>query len=398
MSQLWQVAMRELRERGRSKAFLFSSVITLILVLGMIFIPRVFGSGTEEYTVGLLGEGNQPIVTAALGFATADDEPGDLASVEITTVRFESRQAAVEGLDSGEVDAVLVDGTEVVVESVGWGGSRLLSLLGQGAAAVALERLIAEEGQAVADVIELLTSDPLTTTALSGGEVGDSSRYVIAYAGLIFLYVAILLYGTWMLTGVTEEKSTRVVEVLLSSLRPWQLLGGKILGIGLLGLAQFATTVLVAFAGLSLGGFEIPDLDPLALANLIFWFILGFTVYALLFGAAGSLASRVEDANNAALPMSMIAVVGLFISFAALDSPAGMAARIGTMIPITAPFVVPVRVSLEAIAWWEFALSVILTLAAIIGLVWAGGRIYAGGVLRYGGKVRFRDAWRSAAE
>lgn len=398
MRQLWQVALRELRERGRSKAFIISSAVTLLLVLGLIFVPRMFSGGTDEYTVGLLGEGNEPIVAAAVGLAIADDEPAEPPTTEIDTVLFASRGEALAALESGELDAVLVDGSEVVVRSVGWGGSRLLRLLGQGAAAVALERLIAEEGEAVADIIAVLTSEPLTTTTLSGGEAVDSSRYAIAYAGLLFLYIAILFYGTWMLTGVTEEKSTRVVEVLLSSLRPWQLLGGKILGIGLLGLAQFASTVLVAFAGLSASGIEIPDLDPMSVINLILWFIIGFTIYALLFGAAGSLASRVEDANNAALPMSMIAVVGLFISFAALDSPAGMAARIGTLVPITAPFVVPVRVSLEAIAWWEFALALALCLAAIVGLVWAGGRIYAGGVLRYGGKVRFRDAWRGAAD
>ena len=93
--------------------------------------------------------------------------------------------------------------------------------------------LVAESGQAAADVIEVMTSDPLETTTLSGQEAGDETRGAVAYAGLLLLYLAVLLYGNWMLAGVTEEKSNRVVEVLLSSVKPWQILAGKIIGIGL---------------------------------------------------------------------------------------------------------------------------------------------------------------------
>src|SRR5690606_37265905 len=147
------------------------------------------------------------------------------------------------------------------------------------------------------------------------------------------LYVAILIYGTWILTGVTEEKTNRVVEVLLSSLRPWQLLGGKILGIGSLGVLQFLIAAAVALIAVRFVSFEIPPIDPLTLANLILWFVLGFLTYAVLFGAAGSLASRMEDAQNVSFPMSIVAVAGLFVAFASLDSPGGTVATVGTFIP-----------------------------------------------------------------
>ena len=234
---------------------------------------------------------------------------------------------------------------------------------------------MAEGGQAAADVIEVMTSDPLETTTLTGPEAGDDTRGAVAMPGSSSHYLAVLLYGNWMLAGVTEEKSNRVVEVLLSSVKPWQILAGKIIGIGSLGIAQFAGTILVAFLAVNLtGAIELPSLDLLAVANLILWFILGFLLFAVMYGAAGSLVSRMEDAQNVAFPMSMIAVAGFFVSIAALGDPDGTAAIIGTFIPFTAPFVVPVRAAFGAIPAWQYVVAVVLTIATIVGLVLVAGQ------------------------
>jgi ABC-2 type transport system permease protein len=219
----------------------------------------------------------------------------------------------------------------------------------------------------------------------------------VAYAGLLLLYMAVLLYGNWMLAGVTEEKSNRVVEVLLSSVKPWQILAGKIAGIGALGIAQFAGTILIALLAVNLtGAIELPSLDAVLVFNLVLWFVLGFLLFAVMYGAAGSLVSRMEDAQNVAFPMSMIAVAGFFVSIAALSDPDGAAAVIGTFIPFTAPFVVPVRAALDAIPAWQYIAAVVITIATIVGLTLVAGRIYAGGLLRFGTRVKLRDAWRSA--
>ena len=173
---------------------------------------------------------------------------------------------------------------------------------------------------------------------------------MIAYAGLLLMYIAILSYGSWTLTGVTEEKNNRVVEVLLATLRPWQLLGGKVLGIGILAIGQFVLTIGFAFALVNLT--DVLDIPPAsarrpALPGL--WFILGFAVYSVSYAAAGSLASRPEDAQSAAFPMTMLAVAGFFVSINSLDDPTSMLARVTSFIPFTAPFVVPIRRSLDGI-------------------------------------------------
>lgn len=395
---VWQIALREIREHGKSRSFLITTAITFLLVAALVVIPGLIGGDTSEYTVGVIGEGNDPIAVAAEQLGNAQDEPDAEPSVSIETEAFDDRDQAEAALEQVDIDAILIDGTEVVVESVGgFGESTLLSLLQQGAASIELEAVVSEQGQAAADVIEVMTSDPLETTTLTGQQAGDATRGAVAYGGLLLLYMAVLLYGNWMLSGVTEEKSNRVVEVLLSSVKPWQLLGGKIIGIGSLGIAQFAGTILIAVLALNLtDAIELPSITPAMVANLVIWFVIGFLLFAVLYGAAGSLVSRMEDAQNVAFPLSMVAVAGFFVSIAALSDPDGPAAVIGTFIPFTAPFVVPVRAALDAIPAWQYILAVVITLAAIVGLVLVAGRIYAGGLLRFGTRVKLREAWRSA--
>lgn len=397
---LWQVALREITERARSKAYLLTTGLTILIVLGLIVVPGLFGSGTTERTIGSVGSGNDVIISTAVDLGTATDEPDDPPSVAFETIVFDDREAAMSALEEGEVDAVLVDGEEVIVESVGgFAGSSFVDGLQRAAGTVQIQSVIEEEGETATDIIQILTSDPLEITTLTRGDPAESeSRTVVAYFGLLLLYVAILLYGTWILTGVTEEKSNRVVEVLLSSVRPWQILGGKILGIGSLAIVQFLGTIVVALVALRLtGAFDLPAIEVAAVLNLLLWFIIGFLIFAVLFGAAGSLVSRTEDANTIAMPMSMTAVVGFFVSITALNDPDGVVATVFTFVPLTAPFVVPVRTALQAIPLWQYLAAVVISVIALAVFTVIAGRIYSGGLLRYGGRVRVREAWRSAS-
>lgn len=398
---LWQVALRELTERVRSKAYLITSAILLLLVVALVVVPQLFEEETDEMRLGVVGAGNSDIVQTAESLANANDEPGGIPSVSIEATEYSDRESAVAAMENDEIEAVLINGEELVLERAGgfFGESSIEDLLQRAAATVALEMVVAEEGETATDVIELMTSDTLETTTLTEEDPDDESRGVVAYAGLLLLYGAILLYGSWILTGITEEKTNRVVEVLLSTIRPWQLLGGKILGIGTLGIVQFAGTVAAALIAVELTGvFELPTLDFVTALTLVIWFVIGFLLFAVMFGAAGSLVSRSEDAQTVAFPMSMVAVAGFFLSIISLSDPEGVAAVVGTFIPLTAPFVVPVRSALAAIPVWQYVASVLLTLATIVSMVFVGGRIYAGALLRYGGRVGLREAWRGAAE
>lgn len=399
MRTLGIVAMREIQERGRSKAYLVTTAVTVLIILGTIVVPSLIGGGTDEVTIGVVGSGNEEIIDTATRLANASDEAGDPPSLAVETVDLTDRDEADSALVSGEVDLVLIDGTQLLVENAsGLSGSEMVSRIQRAAATVQIERIVAEEGETAADVISLLTSDPLEAITVTGKGPQDEGQTLIAYAGMMLLYLAILLYGTWILTGVTEEKTNRVVEVLLSSVRPWQILGGKILGIGVLALAQLLATVAVALAATRLtGSVELPEIGLSSVVNLLVWFVLGFAIFAVLFGSAGSLVSRTEDAQTIAFPMSMAAVAGFFASIAALNEPDGVVAVTATFIPLTAPFVVPVRAALESIPVWQYVAAVAIALAAIALLTRLAGRIYRGALLKTN-KVGLLEAWRSATD
>jgi ABC-2 type transport system permease protein len=194
-----------------------------------------------------------------------------------------------------------------------------------------------------------------------------------------------------------EEKSSRVVEVLLSRLRPTELLAGKILGIGLVGLAQFGLVVVAALVALTLSDNTLlPATASGTLGWIAFWFVLGYGFYATLYAAAGSLVSRQEETQSIALPMTAVLFVAYVLAFVATESPESAVAVLGSLFPPTAPMVMIVRIAHGGVPPWQIVASVTLSLATIYGLVRLAGRIYAGGALRFGGRVSWRDAWRGA--
>jgi len=393
---MWLVAKRELRERGKSKSFIISCAVTLVLVAAGLILPGLLGGGAATHRIGIVGEGNQEIIQAAQELANADTEADEEAD-QYEAVVFSSADEAETALTEGDFELVLINGEGLLQERSGFSGNGLVETLQRAAGSVRLQQLVEENGQAAADVIEILSSSPLDVSTLSGQDPDGDVRTVIAYAGLLLMYIAILSYGSWTLTGVTEEKNNRVVEVLLATLRPWQLLGGKVLGIGLLGIGQFVLTIAFAFGLVNLtDAVDIPEIPLDGLLFLILWFVLGFAVYSVSYAAAGSLASRPEDAQSAAFPMTMLAVAGFFVSINALDDPTSTVATVVSFIPFTAPFVVPIRQSLDGIGPLEHLASVLVALVSIVVLIRLSARIYAGGLLRFGRRVKLKEAWRSA--
>jgi ABC-2 type transport system permease protein len=392
---VWLVAARELRERGRSKAYLISTIFTIVILLGAIFVPALIGGDGTTHEIGLVGEGGQELVDAAAELAEqrAVDEPAERFETHV----FDSVEEAESALNEGTIDVAVVDVTELLTRGAGFfGGSSADSRLQESAATVRIQDLVVENAEA-AEVVNLLASEPLEVRTLGdASEEEQALRGAIAFGGLILMYMAVLTYGTWMLSGVTEEKTNRVVEVLLSTLKPWQIFAGKLAGIGFLGVGQMAALIVIALVALRLNdSIDLPALPLDSVVALIGWFVLGFLLYATLFGAAGSLVSRMEDAQNAAAPLSILAVIGYLFSFTALGDPGGTVAVVGTFVPFTAPYVAPIRLAFGEIGGWEMALSVLVTISTIVLMVRLAGRVYSGGLLRFGSRVKWRDAFRT---
>lgn len=394
---VWMVARRELRERFKSRTYRITTVILLLIVLGGIVIPQVVddGEGTT-YDLGLVGTTPADLLGTLDVLAATSD-------VRVDTKAYDDIAGAEVALEDGDVDAILVDGTEYVTKEPGGsgffvtGGTGLPALVGGAAQAIRLQEVAASAGVSVDEIAGLLTENPLEFRSLEPLDPNRETNTVVSFAGLILLYVGILSYGAWTLNGVIEEKTNRVVEVLMSALRPHQLMAGKVIGIGLLGIAQLLLIVVTAaVAALAVDLVDIPDVSGGLIGSLLLWFVLGFSFYSVAYAAVGALVSRLEEAQSVATPLTMVGVAGYLAAFAVLENPDGVVAKITTFLPPTAPFVVPIRQAQGAIAAWEFSLAVVLMLAATYGLIRLAGRVYSGAILSLGARVKLRDAWQSS--
>jgi ABC-2 type transport system permease protein len=240
----------------------------------------------------------------------------------------------------------------------------------------------------------------LTTATLEPSDGGSSDvATAVAVIGSILMIFTLAVYGEWVLVGVVEEKSNRVVELILSTVRARHLLAGKVIGIGLLGLAQLALVAGLAGALLAAGRLDAPPGLEDSVGLVVPWFGLGFALYAVAYAAAGALASRQQDATTAGQPVTITLVAAYLVGyFAVVADSNGVLANVLTVFPLTAPFVLPARSVLTGVPLWEHALAVALVLVSIYVLVRIAGRIHALGLLHTGPRLDPRAAWRLARE
>lgn len=381
------VALRELRERGRTKAFQLSTLLAVVAVVALVVLPSVLSGGMASYHVGVTGTvppGTAPALTAQ---ASAGG-----AHLEVTT--YPTRAAGEQALRDRHLDVLLLDGRTLEWRQRPDGA--LAALVGSAARAVQVTQRATQLGLAPQDVATLLAPVPLTDRRLaSTGGLGDRGQEV-GLAAVVLVFLAITMYGNAVLTGVAQEKSNRVVEVLLARVRPPELLAGKVLGIGTLGLGQFAVVVGgAAVAARAVGAADAPQLPVSILAWLVLWFVLGYGFYSVVYAGLGALVSRVEDAGNVTAPVTTVLVAGYLATLAAMDSPDSTAATVLSFVPPTAPFVVPMRLALTEVPEWQSAVSALVMIAAIWLLVVVAARVYTGALLRADARVPLRLAWRS---
>jgi ABC-2 type transport system permease protein len=298
------------------------------------------------------------------------------------------RAAAEAALRDGTLDAVLI----VPADLSGPGEVVVHEEASQQVQAIATGAVISLRA---ADAAPLLV--PPTVVALEPPTDEDFTALIFANAGIIIMFIGIFSYGTWVLTGVVEEKQSRVVEVVLSTVRPRDLLMGKVFGIGALALAQLVVLVAAGIIAAQISGrLVLPPTTVGAVVQLLTWFLLGFALYSTAMGFLGSLASRMEEASNASMPVTMVATACYLASILLVSQePDGILAQVLTFFPPAAPMVVPLRVALDAIQPWEIGLSIALMVATIWVLFVVGARVYAGAVLQTGGRMKLRDAWRA---
>ena len=392
-TQVWLLAKREFTERGRSKPFLVTMALIAVVIIAVGPITNALSGGEPDATtVGLVGDQPEEI----------EDElvlQGMLLGIEIEVETIAETDDFSQMLEDDDVDAVLVDGEELVFYDND--STRVTAIVQRSLDVVNTRAVLDDLGLSDEEIASVEEPSTVTVTTIEESDTEDEARKAAAFFGAIILYVAIIMFGQFVAMGTVEEKQNRVVEVVLSRVSSWQVLVGKVAGIGLLGLLQLTILAGAAYISAQLAGLADIDVSGIGLpiiASVLFWFVLGYTFYAFLYAAVGSTVSRQEDLQGALmLPVALI-LPGYLLAIAAVENADAVVPRVASLMPMWAPFVMPVRIASGSAQPWEVAVAVVGSAAGALALVWIGSRVYRGALLRTGTKVKLKDAWKAAAE
>ncbi|MEK7833517.1 MAG: ABC transporter permease [Acidobacteriota bacterium] len=414
MNKLWTIIKREYLIRVKSKGFVIGTVLGPIIMSSFVLIPVLIArySGPEKYSIVVLDQTGDATLYERLSVLLVPKRSGQpryefareaLNSGEDVETR---RQVLAERLARKEIDGILILPADALSQ-------KEITIYSKNAAAVvgrtrvedALNKAVSERRIALAGLdaerVRELTKDVTLKAVNERGESGRG-RIVLAFAMLMVLYLTILVYGVTVMRGVTEEKQNRIIEVLLSSVSPFYLMMGKVIGIGLVGLTQYLTwsvfgivlSGLSAAPALAMYADQIPKISPWLFVFFVIYYLLGYFLYATLYAMVGAIVSNDDDGQQAQMPITMTFMIPMILSTLVMENPTGTAATILSLIPFFAPSLMFLRITLEAAPGWQIALSIVLMVATIIGAVWLAAKIYRVGVLMYGKRPTIPELFR----
>jgi ABC-2 type transport system permease protein len=380
------VTRREFGERLRTRAFQISTAVTILIVAAIAVAAGLLGGdGEQEYTVGAQGPEAVAIAESARVSAKVYD-------IRLEVKRFTDVAQARAAAKAEDVDAAIV-GDELVTKDSPEG--ELEQVLQAATREVRAAQILRREGLSETDARQALAPPGLQTRALGSSEAEE--RKGVAFVASLLLYMQLIIFGLAVASGVVEEKSSRVIEVLMAAVPPRALLAGKVLGIGALGLLQLALTAFVGLAVASASGaLELRSADVGILAVVLLWFVLGYLFYSTIYAISGVIVSRQEDLQSSSTPVTMVLVAGYLVAFPVLEDPASSLAVISSLVPFTSPIVMPVRVAVGEAGSAEIAASLGILALSIALLIPLAARIYEGSVLRMGKPMKIREALGAA--
>ncbi|MEO8811275.1 MAG: ABC transporter permease [Rhodanobacter sp.] len=434
MNKIIAVVRREFVERVRTKAFVISTVLLPVFMVAMLVLPMLMMSGGDRTSRVAVVDASSTGLGQPVGHALESEQLGSGSNakarytVQVFPATSDDLSKVRDGLiaktgfsgdklkDGWNGVLVLTDDTLATGKASYYGGnvgslesmSKLQRAVSNALAGVRLGK----SGVDTALVKRAMAPADMKTTKVSDGKLtGQSGQesFMIAYFMGFILYIAILIYGQQTMTSVIEEKTSRIMEVLTSSLTPFQMLLGKVLGVGLAGLTQMAiwggtifvlSTQRVPLAGMfgmgadAAQSFPIPSMAPGLLVVFLLYFALGFMLYGALYAAIGAMCNTIQETQQYAIFVTVFIIVGFFAVFALIKDPTGPLGITMSYIPFFAPFTMPVRWSLTSVPPLELVLSLALMVVTLLACVWLAARIYRTGILMYGKKPSWRELWR----
>ncbi|QQS49258.1 MAG: ABC transporter permease [Acidobacteriota bacterium] len=405
MEKLKAIIKREYLTRVRSKGFIIGTIISPLLMMSFAVVPvlisRAGGPGTYRVTV-LDQTGSTELferINKLLEPEQARDDKFILKREEVPDgADLDSLQRALnQEIVGGNLDGYLVLPKDVTsleriiytTKNVGDFGSR--SQIGDAISRAIVERRVTLAGLDTEEVRRLIR-DVRLDLRNARGEKERGQTFILSFGLLMIIYITILVYGVMVMRGVIEEKQSRIIEVLLSSVRPFELLLGKLIGIGMVGLTQYLVwatfglgiSLLTTLPVLAANRASLPTISPLQLIFFVVYFVLGYFLYATLYATVGAIVSNEEDGQQMQMPVTMTIVIPVMVSTLVMRNPNGSASVILSLIPFFSPVLMFLRIGLQTPPWWQIALSVALMIVTILAVIWLAAKIYRVGVLMYG--------------
>jgi len=425
------VARREYLFRVRGRTFIITTLLLAVAVAAVTMLPTFLGAlgvaDPPEIAVHVDADDlSSDPVTAIQVALTAAGDPGGVEG-EVTAppegdgarvTRTDDPEEAADAVRNEELDGLLTitrgESGDLAFEYLGdanpMGRTRIL--ITQAATAITVSDRLERAGVSAGESAELFAPPDFTATAADPDDARDEEDFggavVLTYVVVILTFMAILTYGNWVAQSVAEEKSGRVMELLITAATPRQLLTGKVLGTGAAGLTQYLAMIVALVIGFAINGpvseifgvagqlpFTLPALEAGWVIAFTAFFLLGFILYSTLYAAAGSMVSRIEDVQQAVGPLIYLAMAGYFVSFVAMNIPDEGWVKLVSLVPFFSPYLMPARMLLSNVAPWEVLVALALLVGTLVLAMWLASRVYSAGVLLYGQRVGIRSVLRA---
>jgi len=414
MSKMWTVMRREYLSRLKTKGFIIGTILTPVLLIAMTVLPSLllFLKSDKSSRIAVIDQTGVIVDSLMLNLNEKNDAGQRLYHFIKHDARPEEIETAKKFL-SEKVDRSELDGYIIIPAAIDENGNadyygksvtnfRANSRIRGAISRAVTERRIQESGLNSEQVRQLVRRVELRTFRIAEGgreEEDAGHTQMLVWVLVMFIYLALIVYGQMVMRSVIEEKSSRVIESVISSIKPFQLMAGKILGIGALGLTQYSLWALV-MGLLSLYGVKVanvfapktmnasnitlPAVAPEALIFFIVFFVLGCFLFSVIYAGVGAMVNSDQEAQQFVFPVMMLVIIPLMSIWYIIGNPNSQMSVILSLVPFFAPIIMFARILVQTPPAWQIALCLALMIATIVAMIWIVGRIYRVGVLMYG--------------
>ena len=411
MNKLWTIFKREYLTRVKTKGFIIGTVLTPLFIIILTIGPGLLMTLKSEKAkrisvVDLSGIVYDNLVTAVSDTSGSGKRLYEFTRVPANSENLDEVKADLsQSVDKNQFDSYIIIPSDIIETNESQFYAKSVSnfeenRMFQNSISQIITNHRLQQSNLDPEFVNKLTKriNLKTFKVGKGGaaEEDEGLSFIVTFIMVMFLYMALIMYGVFVMRSVYEEKQSRVVEVLISSCKPFQLMAGKVLGVGAVGLTQYfiwaaVAALLTIYSGAMIGmftagasGFSIPTIPISVLVYFIVFFVLGYLLYATIYAALGAMVNTDQDAQQLQFPVMMFIIVAFFFAFYIIKNPNASLSKIVSLIPMFAPITMFTRIAIQMPPFSEILLSIVILILTIIFLIWLAGKIFRVGILMYG--------------